>query len=169
MHQIRNRNQWEKSRMWKWVFALHWKRHKPFMRFEDGKTFPRACLAARTMIQAGRTERLYLAEQHVHTFRVNISHKPLAAGGELDRTGSRAPTHLWRWLGINRRQPTSKARWWTWRAAARARTFLIKTLRSINQQIWPYISSLTRLLSLRADIRIYVTGTFTSAWCYSAC
>lgn len=38
---------------------------------------------------------------------MNIAHK-LAAGGELERTGGRALTYLWRQFGFDHWQPTSK-------------------------------------------------------------
>lgn len=78
--------------------------------------FTQTCLARRVIfLTAGLT--IPISRAATAHSEWTSSHK-LAAGGELERTGGRALTHLWRWFSIDHWQPTSKTPLWTWQAAS---------------------------------------------------
>lgn len=78
--------------------------------------FTQTCLARRKIFLTGGLTSPISRAATAHS-EWTSPHK-LAAGGELERTGGRALTHLWRWFSIDHWQPTSKVQLWTWQAAS---------------------------------------------------
>lgn len=127
--------------------------------------FTQTCLARRKIFLTGGLTSPISRAATAHS-EWTSPHK-LAAGGELERTGGRALTHLWRWFSIDHWQPTSKAQLWTWQAASATAFessahfyqdfmvylevifylllfFLPFFFCSTGNLIWLYISTLTR-------------------------
>lgn len=104
--------------------------------------------------------------------------------GELERTGGRAPTHVWSRFGTDGWRMTSKARFWTWRAATATAfessshfyqdfmvhlgvfffiyLFLFPATPGVRFGRWRCGSCRSPL-----DVGIYGTCIFMSAWWYS--
>lgn len=75
--------------------------------------FTQTCLARRKIFLTGGLTSPISRAATAHS-EWTSPHK-LAAGGKLERTGGRAPRHLWRWYLW---QTTSKNQLWTWQAAS---------------------------------------------------
>ncbi len=145
--------------------------------------FTQTCLARRMIFLTGGLTSPISRAATAHS-EWTSPHK-LAAGGELERTGGRALTHLWRWFSIDHWQPTSKTPLWTWQAAS-ATAF--ESSAHFYQDFMVYLEVIFFFFFFAApgiwfdctsqrwhgnsrrsllDVDIYGTCIFMSAWCYS--
>lgn len=141
--------------------------------------FTQTCLARRMIFLTGGLTSPISRAATAHS-EWTSPHK-LAAGGELERTGGRALTHLWRWFSINHWQPTSKTQLWTWQAASATafessahfyQDFMVylEVIFFAAPGIWFDCTSHHWHGNSRRsllDVDIYGTCIFMSAWCYS--